>query len=114
MLCSRVSMMPHVAVLHPNILYSNMQAAHPVLGQSKELQLFLEATEEEWAMEVSRASFEVNGGAKKKLAGALQAFRDLGQSTAQLMSGKSYDDEEDPEYLKVGICTTTALPCRSL
>ena len=41
-------------------------------------------------------------GAKGKLASTLQMFRDLGQSTANLMSGRHGDEDEDPDYLKVG------------
>ena len=40
-------------------------------------------------------------GAKGKLASTLQMFRDLGQSTANLMSGRHGDEDEDPDYLKV-------------
>lgn len=42
-------------------------------------------------------------GAKGKLASTLQMFRDLGQSTANLMSGRHGDEDEDPDYLKVGL-----------
>ena len=67
---------------------------------SPALQTFLEAGEEDFVLEVSRAAHEANGGAKKKLASTLQLFRDLGTSTANLVSGRSLDEEEDPEYLK--------------
>ena len=52
-------------------------------------------------------------GPKKKLASTLQLFRDLGQSTASLVaSGRHQDEEEDPDYLKVGLsCTLVALVC---
>ena len=53
------------------------------------------------AWQVSRGTHETGGsGAKKKLASTLQMFRDLGQSTAHLVSNR-HQDEEDPEYLKV-------------
>ena len=52
--------------------------------------------------QVSRGTHEAGGsGAKKKLATTLQLFRDLGQSTAHLVSNRHQDEEEDPEYLKV-------------
>ncbi len=44
---------------------------------------------------------EQGGGAKKTLASTLQMFKDLGHSTANLMSGKHDDEEEDPDYIKV-------------
>ena len=73
---------------------------HPGLKTSKDLQLFLEGSEDEWAAEMSHASFEASG-TKKKLAQTLQLFKDFGHSTASLVSGKSDDEDEDPEYLKV-------------
>lgn len=78
-----------------------MQACHPSLKSSRELQLFLETSEDEFAHEVARAQMEQGGGAKKTLASTLQMFKDLGHSTANLMSGKHDDEEEDPDYLKV-------------
>ncbi len=39
--------------------------------------------------------------AKRKLANTLQLFRDLGHSTKDLIAGKTTDEDEDPEYLKV-------------
>jgi len=36
-------------------VFLNRVAAHPVLGKSTELQLFLEATEDTWAVEMARA-----------------------------------------------------------
>ena len=44
---------------------------------------------------------EQGGGAKKTLASTLQLFKDLSHSTANLMSGKHDDEEEDPDYIKV-------------
>lgn len=65
-----------------------------------DLQSFLESSEEVWAGEVTRVTHE-NSGAKKKLGSFLDTIRELGHSTANLMSGKSDDEEEDPDYLKV-------------
>ena len=77
-----------------------MQAAHPVLYQSKDLQSFLEASEDEWAMEMARAKHE--GGAnpaQKTLNNTLAKLKLFGQQT--VAGGKHADEEEDPEYLKV-------------
>ncbi len=79
------------------------QASHPALTHSKDLQHFLEASEEDWSIEVARANHEAAGGgnsAKRKLANTLQMFRDLGHSTKELIAGKSADEDEDSEYLK--------------
>lgn len=81
-------------------VFINRVGAHPVLKRSKELQTFLEASEEDWALEVNRVAGETTG-ARKKFAGVAQMFKDLQHSTANLMSGRSDDEEEDPEYLKV-------------
>ncbi len=80
----------------------SIQAAHPALAQSKDLQNFLEASEEDWAIEVARANHEGAGGnaAKKTLSSTLQKLKDFGQQTQNLVSGKHTDEEEDPEYLK--------------
>lgn len=80
-----------------------MQASHPVLARSKDLQAFLEASEEDWSLEVARASHEAAGGgnaAKRKLANTLQLFRDLGHTTKDMIAGKTADEDEDSEYLK--------------
>ncbi|BDA48046.1 Sorting nexin-2 [Coccomyxa sp. Obi] len=84
-------------------VFLNRVAAHPALAQSKDLQNFLEASEEDWAIEVARANHESAGGnaAKKTLSNTLQKLKDLGQQTQNLVSGKHTDEEEDPEYLKV-------------
>lgn len=39
---------------------------------------------------------------KKTLASTLQLFKDIGHHTSNLMSGKQDDEEEDPDYIKVG------------
>lgn len=78
-----------------------MQASHPSLKGSNALQLFLETSEDEFAHEVARAQNEQGSGAKKTLASTLQLFKDLSHSTANLMSGKHDDEEEDPDYIKV-------------
>lgn len=82
-------------------VFINRVACHPSLKSSRDLQLFLETSEDEFAHEVARAQMEQGGGAKKTLASTLQMFKDLGHSTANLMSGKHDDEEEDPDYIKV-------------
>jgi sorting nexin-1/2 len=86
-----------------------MQAAHTALQHSPDLQLFLEANETEFAIEVSRGDLEGSTGlgvnaAKKTLSGALQLFRTLGHSASNMYQRKTDDDDEDPEYLKAGSC----------
>lgn len=78
-----------------------VQACHPALRTSKALQHFLETSEDEFAHEVARAQMEQGSSAKKTLASTLQLFKDLSHSTANLMSGKHDDEEEDPDYIKV-------------
>lgn len=51
-------------------------------------------------MEVARMNQET-GGAKKTINTTMQFFKDLGHSATNLMAGKSDDQEEDPDYLKV-------------
>ena len=68
------------------------------------LQNFLEASEEEWSLEMSRAAshHERSGSfGKSKLDRTLQLFKDLTHNTASLVHGKHDEDDEDPEYLKV-------------
>lgn len=81
-------------------------AAHPALRASPDLQLFLQASETEFAIEVSRAQLEeapagAAGGAKKAVSGAVRFLRELGHSAQSLYQRRSDDEEEDPEYLKV-------------
>ena len=80
---------------------AHVQAAHPVLYQSKDLQNFLEASEDEWAMDMARANHESSGGnpAQKTLNNTLAKLKLFGQQT--VAGGKHADEEEDPEYLKV-------------
>ena len=78
-----------------------MQACHPSLKGSRDLQLFLETSEDEFAHEVAHAQMEQGSATKKTLASTLQLFKDIGHHTANLMSGKLDDEEEDPDYIKV-------------
>ena len=144
----------------PFVTRSNLlaQAAHPELSRSHELQVFLEAGEQDWQIEQARtlrqlisaavivviavliarivlrlhvisssvqsiantavhqaALYARNvvlqarlsggggaaGGAKKTLVGAVQMIRDLGANAAHSFSGRSEEQGEDPEYLRV-------------
>lgn len=90
---------PTVCRLH-TINCTQPKAAHPVLKTSKDLQLFLEASEDEWSLEVSRAIAESNLS-KPKFSGVAQIFKGLQHSTANLVAGRTDDEDEDPEYIKV-------------
>jgi len=86
------------------------QAAHPALEGSTVLQQFLESSEEEWALEMSRSATPLgsasSGGPPGKRYGldrTLQLFKDLTHNTASLVHGKHDEDDEDPDYLKVAL-----------
>ncbi len=81
--------------------FFSAQAAHPVLYQSKDLQNFLEASEDVWANEMARAKHESANPAQKTLNNTLAKLKLFGQQT--VAGGKHADEEEDPEYLKVCI-----------
>eukprot|EP00884_Botryococcus_braunii_P014863 jgi/Botrbrau1/23378/Bobra.0051s0029.1 len=80
-------------------VYINRVAAHPLLRESRDLQNFLEATEEEWAGGMARAQSETSSGAKT-LGNTLQLFRNVQRSAVNLVYSKSDDEEEDPDYIK--------------
>ncbi|KAL4452515.1 hypothetical protein ABPG75_008177 [Micractinium tetrahymenae] len=86
-------------------VFINRVAAHPILKRSRDLQLFLEASETEFAIEVSRSQVDdpvaVQGAAKKTLSGAVSFLRDLGHTASNLYHKRTDDEEEDAEYLKV-------------
>lgn len=69
------------------------------------LQNFLEASEEDWALEMSRSTSHhersSSFGSKSKLDRTIQLFKELTHNTASLVHGKHDEDDEDPEYLKV-------------
>lgn len=106
---------PAISEHDSHSLPERSQAAHPGLQASTALQSFLEASEEDFALDVSRQAQQEGGGAKKKLASTLQLFRDLGASTASLVTGRSLEEEEDPEYLKAcaPASSAPALACSS-
>eukprot|EP00879_Flechtneria_rotunda_P002248 GHRR01002436.1.p1 GENE.GHRR01002436.1~~GHRR01002436.1.p1 ORF type:complete len:478 (+),score=184.33 GHRR01002436.1:327-1760(+) len=89
-------------------VFLNRAAAHPALATSPELQLFLEATEDTWAVEMARAQQAAgsSGGAsgpKERLKDAVGWFKGLGQAATSIVAGsnKAADSAEDPEYIKV-------------
>eukprot|EP00877_Chromochloris_zofingiensis_P009805 jgi/Chrzof1/5078/Cz15g10280.t1 len=81
-------------------VFINRVAAHPVLKSSKELQQFLEATEDEWTLEMARVQVQA-GGAKKRLDTAMGWIKGIGTATTNLVQGRTGDAAEDPEYIKV-------------
>jgi sorting nexin-1/2 len=89
-------------------VYVNRVAAHPALEGSTVLQHFLEASEEDWALEMARSATPLGGASSGSLPGkrygldrTLQLFKDLTHNTASLVHGKHDEDDEDPDYLKV-------------
>ena len=87
------------------------QAAHPTLQGTSVLQQFLEASEEDWSLEMSRAgstygSRPTTGTPKGRLDRTIQLFKELSHTTASLVQGK-HDEDEDEDYLKV--CITLLL-----
>lgn len=98
------------------VLAAGVQAAHPALQHSQHLQNFLEMDENSWGIEMARGTQE----AARRKPGAFQFLRDFGQSTANMINGKTLDEEEDPDYLKVlKLCNPQAskmhleMPCLS-
>lgn len=78
--------------------------AHPELANSSDLRSFLQDNDGTWQVEMARANAAYGGGAKKKLAGAVAMFRELGNSGLAMISGsttRAGDEEEDVQYLKV-------------
>mmetsp|Transcript_6118 Transcript_6118/g.17083 ORF Transcript_6118/g.17083 Transcript_6118/m.17083 type:complete len:450 (-) Transcript_6118:213-1562(-) len=81
-------------------VFINKVAEHPVLKTSPTLQLFLEGSEIEWRTEVDRVNtYEKNVG--NKINETIQFFKDLQHSATNIMTGRTDDEEEDPQYLKV-------------
>lgn len=90
-------------------VFVNRVAAHPVLCKSPDLQLFLEASEDTWAVEMARGQASLaaaNGGSgpKKRLGEAVGWFKGLGQAASSIVGAggsRAADAAEDPEYIKV-------------
>ena len=80
--------------------FVNRLCTHPVLKFSSELQFFLEAQEAQWQAEVASSNAE-KGTVKKGFLGAKKFFKGVANTTSSLITGKSTDEDEDPEYLKV-------------
>lgn len=78
-------------------VFINRVCAHESLANAPELQLFLEATEDVWAMEVARLNQEEGGAGTK-----INKFFKGTLTTAQSFLHRGADeDREDPEYLKM-------------
>mmetsp|Transcript_21494 Transcript_21494/g.59509 ORF Transcript_21494/g.59509 Transcript_21494/m.59509 type:complete len:451 (+) Transcript_21494:211-1563(+) len=76
-------------------------ASHPVLKDSKELQLFLESNDQDWTLEMARWQAESSAGKAPAVNGALQWFKSLHHSAQNMVSGRSDDNLEDADYIKV-------------
>ncbi|GBG61408.1 hypothetical protein CBR_g20439 [Chara braunii] len=78
-------------------MFINRVAAHPLLRQSSDLQLFLEASEDLWSLETARAH-EANL-LKKKPSDFMQLFRDVQAKVGSMVLGKDKAQSEvDEEY----------------
>ena len=71
------------------------------------MQQFLEASEEDWSLEMSRFNSSYSGNRpstpKGRLDRTIQMFKELSHNTASLVHGKHDEDDEDPDYLKVAL-----------
>jgi len=85
---------------HALNVFVNRLCAHPVLKFSSELQFFLEAQESAWQAEIQSSNAE-KGAVKKGFLGAKKFFKGVANTTSSLLTGKSADEAEDAEYLKV-------------
>uniref|UniRef100_A0A7S2Z809 PX domain-containing protein n=1 Tax=Chloropicon laureae TaxID=464258 RepID=A0A7S2Z809_9CHLO len=85
---------------HALCTFCNRLCVHPILKFSTELQFFLEADEQAWQNEVAAGNAD-KGTVKKGFLGAKKFFKGVASTTSSLITGKSADEAEDPEYLKV-------------
>ena len=58
----------------------------------------------------ARAGGGAGGGAKVALAGAVQLFRELSASASNTITGRSDEQDEDPQYLQVRARTARPTP----
>lgn len=78
-------------------VFINRVCAHETLSDAQELQLFLEAQEDVWAMEVARMNQEEGGTGTK-----INKFFKGTLTTAQsFLQRGTEEDREDPDYLKM-------------
>lgn len=83
--------------------------AHPLVCNAREVRVFLEASEADWAMEIAKYGAEGGGGSggaaggrsKEVLSGAVSWFKTVAHSATNLVAGKTDDSMENPEYLRV-------------
>ncbi|GAQ82374.1 SORTING NEXIN [Klebsormidium nitens] len=76
-------------------VFINRVAAHQMLRHSSDLQLFLEANEDVWAVETSRTATETTSMLKKKPRDFLNMFKSVQSSVTNVVLGK-----EAPEVVK--------------
>mgnify|MGYP001989515881 FL=1 len=67
-------------------VFINRVVAHPVLRESKDVQLFLEASEADWQYELARVGLE-KGGLQTAVSNAKGLFQGLTSKMGELMSG---------------------------
>eukprot|EP01024_Parvocaulis_polyphysoides_P016854 TRINITY_DN17476_c0_g1_i2.p1 TRINITY_DN17476_c0_g1~~TRINITY_DN17476_c0_g1_i2.p1 ORF type:complete len:201 (+),score=32.87 TRINITY_DN17476_c0_g1_i2:90-692(+) len=81
-------------------VYINRVANHPELYKTKEVQLFLEASEQDWWQHKRLYKHEEN--AQKSTVGqTMQFLKGIAHTTTNLVQGRSVEAEEDPEYLRI-------------
>jgi len=78
-------------------IFINRVCAHEALSNAEELQLFLEATEDVWAIEVARMN-QAEGGAGTKIN---KFFKGTLTTAQSFLQRASEEEREDPEYLKM-------------
>eukprot|EP01025_Chloroclados_australasicus_P045032 TRINITY_DN490_c0_g2_i1.p2 TRINITY_DN490_c0_g2~~TRINITY_DN490_c0_g2_i1.p2 ORF type:complete len:408 (+),score=54.36 TRINITY_DN490_c0_g2_i1:243-1466(+) len=80
-------------------VYINRVANHPELYKTTEVQLFLEASEQDWWQHKRLYKYEEN--AQKSTVGqTVQFFKGVVHSTQNLVQGRSVEATEDQEYLR--------------
>lgn len=84
-------------------VYLRKLVAHPILRDTRELQVFLQASEPDWSLEMARRGAAQQQGKPPVVSGALRWFRNITHSANNMVKGKSDDSAESPEYLKVSI-----------
>jgi sorting nexin-1/2 len=83
-------------------VFLNRVASHPVLKDSRELQTFLQANDEQWMLEIAKWQAETSAQ-HRPVSAAAQWFKNLQHSAQSLVSGRGDEMQEDPEYIKVSV-----------
>ncbi|PNH00419.1 Sorting nexin 1, partial [Tetrabaena socialis] len=81
-------------------VFVNRVACHPTLKDSKELETFLQADEEQWMLEIAKWQAETSAQ-HRPVSAAAQWFKNLHHSAQSLVSGRAEEIQEDPEYIKI-------------